>query len=372
MTPVNYHKGQFPPASINWAQVVPLIGPASIALARYDGLLAAVPNADVLLSPLTSQEAVLSSRIEGTQATLGEVLEFEAGMSPRDDSPTKRDDIQEVVNYRGAMGKALELLQELPLCQRVVKEAHRVLMSGVRGQNRSPGEYRRIQNWIGPKGCSQEEARFVPISAADLPHAMGEWEKYVHADCQDKLVQLAVLHAEFEALHPFLDGNGRVGRMLIPLFLAKTKLLASPVFYISAHFERNREEYYDRLLRVSSDNDWTGWTAYFLKSIVKQAKENTDKTRSILDLREETLHRISDLTGSKAAVDAVDFIFHRPIFSGSDFAANPTISAHTARRIRNIMVENDLLVELRPSSGRRAAVYGFRELLNIVEGKELF
>jgi Fic family protein len=372
MKPVQYHKGRFPPKEIDWAKLVPLIGPASMALARYDGLLTAVPNAYVLLTPLTAQEAVLSSRIEGTQATLGEVLEFEAGMSPKDDSPTKRDDIQEVVNYRKAMSKALECLEKLPLCQRVIKETHSVLLSGVRGQNRSPGEYRQIQNWIGPPNCSQEEARFVPISPADLPEAMGEWEKFIHADYQDKLVQLAILHAEFETIHPFLDGNGRLGRMLIPLFLAKTGLLSSPVFYISAYFEKNREEYYERLLRVSSDNDWTGWTVFFLKSIVEQAKENSDKARQILDLHSQAYHRISDLTASKSNIDAVDFIFQRPIFSGADFVANPAINDPTARRILKIMLNNGLLIEMRPGVGRRSSVYGFRELLNIAEGEEIF
>jgi Fic family protein len=371
MSQIHYHNEQFPPKEIDWASLVPRIGPASMALARYEGLLAAVPNAYVLLSPLTAQEAVLSSRIEGTQATLGEVLEFEAGMAPKDDSPAKREDIQEVVNYRKAMAKALELLEEMPLCQRVIKEAHRVLLSGVRGQNRSPGEYRRIENWIGLQGCPIEEARFVPINPADLPEGMSRWERYIHDDCQDRLVQLAILHAEFEALHPFLDGNGRLGRMLIPLFLAKTGLLSSPVFYISAHFERNREEYYDRLLRVSSDGDWTGW-AVFLKSIEEQAKENADKTRQILDLREKTFHHVSEMTRSKSTVDAVDFLFRRPVFSGSDFTANPAINDPTARRILKLLVDNSLLIELRPASGRRAAVYGFGELLNIVEGRELF
>lgn len=372
MSAVHYHRGKFPPDNIDWVELVPLIGPASRALARYDGLLAAVPNAYVLLSPLSAQEAVLSSRIEGTQATLSEVLEFEAGMTPKEGGAARRDDIQEVVNYRKAMAKALELLRELPLCGRVIKEAHRVLLSGVRGQNRSPGEYKRIQNWIGPQGRPVEEARFVPIGPADLPEAMGRWEKYIHADSRDRLVQLAILHAEFEALHPFLDGNGRLGRMLIPLFLAKTGLLSSPVFYISAYFERNREEYYERLLRVSSDNDWTGWAVYFLRSIVEQAKENADKTSQILDLRNRTLHRVSEITGSKSTVDAVDFLFQRPIFSGSDFTANPAINHPTARRILNLLVERSLLVELRSASGRRAAVYGFRELLNIAEGMELF
>ncbi|MBT3278227.1 MAG: Fic family protein, partial [Phycisphaerales bacterium] len=180
------------------------------------------------------------------------------------------------------------------------------------------------------------------------------------------------LPAEFEALHPFLDGNGRLGRMLIPLFLAKSGLLSSPVFYISAYFEKNRDEYYDRLLRVSSEGDWTGWTEYFLKAVIEQAKENEGKTRKILDLWNKTLHDLSDLTGSKSAVDAVDFLFARPVFSGSSFTANPKIKKPTAQRILKIMRKNKLLYEFRESSGRSPAIYGFRNLMNIVEGDDVF
>jgi Fic family protein len=197
MAPVHYHKGLFPPKELNWDELLPLIGPANRALARYDGLLSAIPNAFVLLSPLTAQEAVLSSRIEGTQATLGEVLEYEAGMVPEDDSPEKRGDIQEVLNYRKAMAEALEQLRGMPLCGRVIKNVHRVLMSGVRGRNSDPGEYKKIQNWIGPKGCKIEEAKFIPISPAELPQAMGTWEKLIHSKYKDELVQLALLHAEW-------------------------------------------------------------------------------------------------------------------------------------------------------------------------------
>jgi Fic family protein len=176
-----------------------------------------IPNAQVLLSPLTSQEAVLSSRIEGTQATLGEVLEFEATKEPA--SGDKRDDIQEVLNYRQAMRHAVNAMKTLPLSQRVVRDAHRVLMHGVRGEKKAPGEYRRTQNWIGPPGCRVEQARFVPPAADRLPDLMSAWEKYLHGAASDRLVQLAILHAEFEAIHPFLDGNGRLGRLLVPLFL---------------------------------------------------------------------------------------------------------------------------------------------------------
>jgi len=372
MTPVYYHKAGFPPREIDWARLVPLIGPASMALARYDGLLSAIPNANILLTPLTAQEAVLSSRIEGTQATLSEVLEFEAGLFPEAENPSKIDDIQEVINYRNAMTKAQELLETFPLCQRVIREVHRVLMSGVRGQKCSPGDYKKIKNWIGPTKCLEADARFVPISPADLPEAISLWEKFVNSDYQDKLVQLAILHAEFEALHPFLDGNGRLGRMLIPLFLFKTGLLASPAFYISAYFERDRDGYYNNLLEVSSHGNWTGWCEYFLRAVTQQADENISKTKKILTLHEQTLHQLPKQTGSSSAVSAVEFIFHRPIFRTPDFIAKTKINAPTARRIISIMKDKGLLRMLHKARGRSPGIYGFRDLLNIVEGQDIF
>ena len=178
--PVHYHLGQFPPDQrLDWSRLIPLLGPTAAAVARYDGMLAAVPNPDVLLSPLTTQEAVLSSRIEGTQATMGEVLEFEAG-GRVPDSAERREDIHEVLNYRSAMSEARRLLDDLPLSQRVIRRAHAVLLDGVRGEGKSPGEYRRIPNWIGPPGCTIDDARFVPIASDRLPDAMSAWERYIH------------------------------------------------------------------------------------------------------------------------------------------------------------------------------------------------
>ncbi|MGH8581792.1 MAG: Fic family protein, partial [Gammaproteobacteria bacterium] len=200
MPPVHYHHGRFPPTELDLQRLLPLVGPANAELARYDGILSAIPNASVLLAPLTTQEAVLSSRIEGTQATFGEVLEFEAGEDAS--SEEKKTDIHEVLNYRAAMRHAVTQMETLPLSQRLMKGAHQVLMKGVRGQNKAPGDYRRLPNWIGPSGCTVETARFVPASAERVPDAMSAWERYLHADAPDKLIQLAILHAEFEAIHP--------------------------------------------------------------------------------------------------------------------------------------------------------------------------
>lgn len=370
--PVNYHEGNFPPKHIEWDRLISLIGPASAALARYDGILSAVPNAAVLLSPLMTREAVLSSRIEGTQATMGEVLEYEAGVGPTAFDPDRTADILEVLNYRRAMWHAVELLKKLPLCQRVIKEAHRILMEGVRGQSKAPGAYRKIPNWIGPPGTPIEKARFVPISSEKLPAAMDRWERHIHVDAPDKLVQLAVLHAEFEALHPFLDGNGRLGRMFVPLFLFSFKLIQSPMFYISAYLEARRDEYYEKLLAVSRDDDWTGWCCFFLEALTEQAKENHSKAEGILNLYEAEKARIVALTRSQYAMKALDFIFTNPIFQTSSFASNSGIPVHTARKMLKTLRDNEFFRELRQTKGRRPAVLAYRELLNMAEGNEVF
>ncbi|HNV72298.1 MAG TPA: Fic/DOC family N-terminal domain-containing protein [Candidatus Ozemobacteraceae bacterium] len=363
--------GGFPPATIDWQKLIPLIGPASAAVARYDGSLSAIPNVSVLLSPLTTQEAVLSSRIEGIQATMGEVLEYEAE-GDREFSADRQADILEVLNYRSAMHIAETALEKLPLCMRVIRDAHRELLKGVRGQGNSPGELRTGPNWIGPKGCTIEQARFVPISADKLPAALSSWEKYLHSDTPDKLVQLALLHAEFEALHPFLDGNGRLGRMLIPLFLWQTGLIQKPVFYISAFFEQNREEYYERLLTVSRDGNWSDWCLFFLKAVQTQAEENQKKAKAILNLYESLKLRIAAWTHSQYAIHAQDWIFARPIFRSSDFVASAKIPAPTARRVLAILVENNVLKRVVEGRGRRGAVFSFPELLNIAEGRAVF
>jgi Fic family protein len=366
--PVLYHEGGFPPNKIDWERLIPLIGPASAALARYDGILTALPNAEVLLSPLMTQEAVLSSRIEGTQATMTEVLEFEAGARPKQSDPRKTADIQEVQNYRRAMGKAVSLLGELPLCLRVLKQAHAVLMEGVRGQGKSPGAFRKIPNWIGPPGSSMDQARYVPISAEKLPKAMDNWENYIHAQTPDKLVQLALLHAEFEALHPFLDGNGRLGRMFIPLYLFSIKALQSPMFYISGYLESRRDEYYERLLAVSRDGEWTNWCLFFLTALTEQAKENHSKAKLILNLYERKKERIIELTRSQYAIRALDFLFNRPVFTVPAFASETAIPQTTTKRMLAAFQGNGLLRELRPAEGRKPAVLAFSALLNITEG----
>lgn len=366
---VQYHYGKFPPEDLDWKRLIPVIGPASMAVARYDGTLSAMQNAYLLLSPLMTQEAVLSSRIEGTQTTMGEVLEYEAEGAGKKMEPGKLADIQEVLNYRRAMRKAEDVMRELPLCQRVVREAHRVLMEGVRGDNKAPGEYRRTQNWIGCHGCPIEEARFVPISPEQLPDGISAWEKHIHADAQDHLVRLAVLHAEFEALHPFHDGNGRLGRMLVPLYMVEKNLLSGPMFYISAYFEAHREEYYERLLDVSREGKWTEWCLFFLEAVRDQAERNQRKSKAILSLYEDMKPRVVEITRSQYAISALDRFFSQPIFNVTDFIERSGIPAATARRILRELRNNDVLNVLIEASGRRSAIMAFSELLKITESR---
>jgi len=366
MPPVHYHANRFPPDKrLDWPKLIPHIGPTVAAVARYDGTLAAIPNPRLLLAPLTTREAVLSSRIEGTQATMGEVLEFEAGETPS--SPMRREDIHEILNYRKAMWRAATLLEDLPLSLRVIREAHQILLSGVRGEGKSPGEFRRVPNLIGPPGCSIEGARFVPPGAEMLVDAMTVRERYMHEEPHDRLVQLAILHAEFEALHPFLDGNGRLGRMLVPLFLWQSGLIRAPVFYISAYFEAHREAYYHGLMAVSSDDDWTGWCRFFLQAVQAQAEENLAKAQAIVDLYDAMKERVRRATRSQYATNALDWIFARPVFRSTDFVSRSAIPKPTAQRFLKALRENGILDVIFQGRGRRPTVLTFRHLMDIVK-----
>lgn len=366
--PVKYHLGDFPPQaeSINWAQLVPMIGQANAAIARYDGLIAAIPNANVLLSPLTTQEAVLSSRIEGTNVTMGEVLEVEAGV---DTTQPKRDDAEEVLNYRIALRFAEHALVDRTLSHHLLREAHALLLKGVRGRDKNPGAFRTKQNWIGPRHCTIEEANFVPIQQEHLQAGLDLWASYINStDELDPLIQLAIIHLEFEAIHPFEDGNGRLGRMIIPLFLMQRGLLSSPSFYMSQYLESNREEYIERMRSVSSNRDWTGWCAFFLRGIINQAKSNQDKAQKIIDLHQVMLPRVSDLTRSQHSGRAVEFLLTNPVFNSNTFVRDSGIPRATGLRIIQILRDEGLIETARESAGNRPALYAFMELLRIAEG----
>ncbi len=306
-----YVPNPLPLANLDFGQLIGLVGKANAALARYDGMLQGVVNPSVLLSPLTTQEAVLSSKIEGTQATLDEVLEHEAGQSFE---AVKEQDIQEVVNYRRALMLASEALRDQPLTLGLVKQMHGVLLDSVRGQHKEPGQFRKDQNWIGPQGCAMEEATFVPPSPLQLLDHLEAWQAYLSGDEVDRLIQVAVIHAQFELIHPFKDGNGRIGRLLVPLFLFNKGALAQPMFYLSAYLEQHRDEYYARLRGISQAGEWNEWIAFFLRAIQVQAADNTDRVQRMLALYEAMKERIREITHSQYSIQLLDALFDRPIF----------------------------------------------------------
>jgi Fic family protein len=355
-----------PLENLDHARLIRKIGPANAALARYDGLLQSVINPSVMLSPLTNQEAVLSSKIEGTQATVDEVLEYEAGITFDDE---KAKDIQEVVNYRKALMLARESLVERPITLSLIRQMHKVLMDSVRGANKSPGEFRLDQNWIGLEGSTIEQATFVPPSPWQLLDHLQALEQYMAGADIDPLVQVAVVHAQFELIHPFKDGNGRIGRLLIPLFLYQKRALASPMFYLSEYLESHRDLYYGRLRGISQSGDWTAWLEFFLDAIIQQSHSNTERVRSILGLYESMKVRISNLTRSQHALKILDALFDRPVFQSSDFVDRSGIPKQTALPFLRILRDAGVLHVLREQSGRRSAILAFRELLNCAEGR---
>lgn len=370
MTP--YVPNTLPLNDLDWRQLLPLVGQANAALARYDGLLAGIPNPAVMLSPLTTQEAVLSSKIEGTQATVDEVLEQEAGLVKDGE---KFKDIQEISNYRTALFQAREHLTTYPIRLSFVRELHRTLMNSVRGQGKTPGEFRRDQNWIGKYGCTMEEATFVPPNPIQLPDHLQAWEAYLGLDDVDFLIQTAVVHAQFELLHPFKDGNGRIGRILIPLFLYQKKVLSQPMFYLSEYLENHRDEYYVRLKGISTENDWNGWIAFFLRATTSQATQNAQRVAAIQALYAEMKLAIHETTHSQYTVHLLDAIFSKPIFRTTDLADRLTrdhgIHDKTAPALLRQLRDAGILREVQPGSGRRSATMCFPRLLNLAEGREV-
>ncbi|GAB3509851.1 Fic family protein [Spirosoma knui] len=359
---------ELPLPELNWGRFVTLIGKANAALARYDGILQSIPNTDILLSPLTTQEAVLSSQIEGTQATLEEVLRYDADPHIKVDNV---EDIREVVNYRRTLQHANKRLTEddFPLSLRLIREMHKLLLSSVRGQHRDPGEFRRIQNWIGKPGSTINTARYVPPAPDEMQKALNNFELYLHFNDLDALVQLAIVHAQFEIIHPFLDGNGRIGRLLIPLFLFYKEVLSSPMFYISAYFESDRKTYYDQLLAITEHNDWGGWIEFFLNALIVQSEKNRDKAKAILQLYDTMKIKVVEVTRSQFAIQILDFLFNRPIFSSTDFLEQTNIPETSIRRLLKALTEADVLRILEVGSGRRSTIYYYEDLLAITRIK---
>jgi Fic family protein len=361
---------RLPLTDIDWPSLVPLIGQANRAIALYDGILYGVPNPEVLLSPLTTQEAVLSSRMEGTQATLGDVLKFEAGAEVAEES--KRQDIQEIINYRRALQTAEEELKRRPFNLNLLLQLHGILLDSVRGRNKARGQFRTEQNWIGPPGSTIQEARFVPPTPLLLKDHLDNWEKYYHGEERDPLVQLAIVHAQFEIIHPFLDGNGRLGRILVPLFLHEKQLLSRPMFYISSYLEANRDEYVAGLRDLGRPKSWDRWIEFVLRAVTEQAKANSATARAIIELYERLKIKLIELTHSRYAVPLLDHLFDQPIFQSSQLTRHRQMpSLPTVMQMLRRLRKAHILKTVRKSSGRQAEIFAFVELLNLCEGKKV-
>lgn len=361
-----YVPDRLPLDCLDISRLIRRVGSANAAIASYDGLLQSVVNPVVMLSPLTQREAVLSSKIEGTQATVDEVLEYEAGI---EFDQEKTNDIREVVNYRKTLLLASEELAHRPITLSLIKQMHAILMDSVRGAEKSPGQFRIEQNWICASGSTLETAKFVPPDPLQLPNHLEEFERYIVSDDIDPLIQCAVVHAQFEILHPFKDGNGRIGRLLIPLFLFQKRTLASPMFYLSEFLEENRDIYYQRLRAIGTENGWTFWVEFFLQAIEQQALANANRVRGILTLYNEMKTRITEITHSQYSLAILDAIFDRPIFQTADFITRSEIPKPTAGTVLKKLRDAGILISIREASGNRPAVLAFRDLVNQAEGR---
>lgn len=287
-----------------------LLSDADRAVGRLDGVASVLPNPDLFVAMYVRHEAVLSSQIEGTQSTLEDVLEYEMARHPSG----QPKDVEEVVNYVGAMNHGIQRLDTLPLSLRLLREIHERLLHNVRGGHRNPGEFRTSQNWIGPGGCTLDTAEYVPPPPHEMNLALDNLEKFLHQrDQMPVLIHAGLAHAQFETIHPFLDGNGRVGRLLITLLLCERRILQKPLLYLSYYLKAHRAQYYDRLTAIRADGDWEGWLKFFLKGVAEVGEAATRTARAILALREQHRERIVGFSNAANGHRLLDRLFESPV-----------------------------------------------------------
>lgn len=347
-------------------ETVELLSEADRGLGNLAGIGQLLPNPHLLIAPYIRREAVLSSRIEGTQASLSDLLYFEAA----EEEPPRAPDVREVQNYVRAMEYGLERLNRLPLSLRRVREIHARLMRGVRGEEKRPGEFRQIQNWIGPPGCSLAEATFVPPPVPEMMESLGGWEKFLHeARGIPPLIQCAMMHYQFEAIHPFVDGNGRVGRLLITFFLCERGHLPQPLLYLSAFFERYRDEYYARLLEVSRRGDWMGWIRFFLRGFATQASDAVTNSQRILALQQRYRQQLQRHKATTTTLAMVDELFLNPYVTTTRLTERLGVSFPTAQAAIDRLVYAKILREV--TGRQRNRIYCAEELLRTIEGESV-
>jgi Fic family protein len=342
-------------------ELLTLLSQADISLGRLDGVVKVIPDPDFFVGMYVRREAVLSSQIEGTQSTLEDLLEVE--LEP--DIRGRRGDVGDIVNYIAAMNHGLSRLKELPLSLRLIREIHAELLRDVRGSHATPGEFRRTQNWIGPKGASLKQATFVPPPVPEMTEALGDFEKYLHAEQQNALlIRAGLAHAQFETIHPFLDGNGRVGRLLITFLLVHEGALRAPLLYLSYYFKLHRAEYYDRLMAVRLRGDWEGWLRFFLRGVAETAEQATDTAEHIFELREQNRSLVMDDTGPNG-LRLLSMLFKRPLINVNAVSRDLDISFPTANRLVARFEELDLLREL--TGQRRSRLFRYEPYLRLFD-----
>jgi Fic family protein len=352
-------------SAFNWQKVTAKVSEASAALAYYNGILNSIINPAIFLSPLETKEAVLSSRIEGTITTVDEVLKYEVDLIP--ESIHKQDDIIEVLNYRKATRSAKEWLKrELPFNLTLICAIQNELIQGARGKDKHPGEIRKEQVWIGPKGSPIEEATYVPPEPLGLKVFLDNLIDFMNLVDQEVLIQTAIMHAQFEIIHPFNDGNGRTGRILIPLYLWCKQRISSPMFYISEYFDENRDQYVENLRRISAAKDWEGWILFFLEAISIQAKRNSEKANQVLNLYNLMRGRIAEITKSPKAPQILDVLFRTPVFRTPSFIELSGLKPSTAHRIIALLKKEKLLSPIVQPSGRTSEVLVFDDLFQLI------
>lgn len=348
-----------PPISLSNELVSKLID-ANKKLSMLEGLSSRIPNIDLFVSMYVRKEALLSSQIEGTQCTLDDIF------NPNIENNTNLN-VSDVVNYIKATEYALNRLQSLPLCNRLIKETHAVLMEGVRGQEKSPGEFRYSQNWIGGQGSTIRNARYIPPNPGDMQTAMSDLEKYMNSDDSlDPLIQAALIHYQFETIHPFLDGNGRVGRLLITLFLMEKHLLSRPVLYVSYFLKINRIEYYDRMTQVRVSGDYEQWVIFFLEALSNSANDAIQTIDKLTTLHNKSLSLFDDLSKrlKTNVLKVFNYIESNPIIDIQKTAASLEMSYNTASKIVSLLVEKGILQQTDKSG--KARIFSYSEYLDIL------
>lgn len=363
---VQYHYGKFPPQIEHFSlELMNAIIEATTALSRYDQMLKNLHNSELFLAPLRNQEAVISSRMEGTISTMDEILQYEADYDNVNESTAVRTDVIETFLYQRTLKMTQKALEDgYPFSESLIKQAHQGLLSFGRGALKAPGQFKNEQNYLADK--SRKDILFIPISPEALSSGMANLFEYINHSSHPVMIKTAIAHIEFEALHPFKDGNGRIGRMLITLMLWQAGLISSPHFYISGYMEENKDLYIDTMREVSKNNKWEEWCVFFLQAIRSQAQKNLEMAESIKDLYEEMKSKFAEILNSKWSVTALDFMFMHPIFRNNKFTQNSGIPVATAHKCISLLLDHGIIQQVEPASGQRAALYRFEILLDKV------